>query len=328
MKYFSEDCPELSKKIDLFFHILAQCNDQYYSGKLSIILLGSLSREEASWFNDNGCFCLLSDIEFFVVHPCSIKNFEILEKTAKEAEREIFATESKLFHIDYGYVSIDSMKNMERKLLIFDAIQMGKIVVGDNVLENFPKTTIDNINYEDIKDILIHRTFSALYYGKDLKYTKRIEEYRYNIAKNTLDLMTVVLALNGILVSGFGNKLQLIMQQNLPDHIKEYFSYCLDVKLGKNTSIEMSINQMEILFINLVECLNKDFVIPYKNYFTNFKFIFRRRCGIVKRMINSKTMTLGRKKYLDKLIKCFKEDKSLDLQMLRENYVLNGYPLI
>ena len=113
MKYFSEDCPELSKKIDLFFHILARCNDQYYSGKLSIILLGSLSREEASWFNDNGCFCLLSDIEFFVVHPCSIKNFAILEKTVKEAEREIFATESNFIHLTLFIITnIDIYKFM------------------------------------------------------------------------------------------------------------------------------------------------------------------------------------------------------------------------
>ena len=49
MKYFYRENPELEQKIDEFFRALSRYNDTHYNGELSIILLGSLSRGEATW---------------------------------------------------------------------------------------------------------------------------------------------------------------------------------------------------------------------------------------------------------------------------------------
>ena len=77
MKYFFSENLELEQKIDQFFDILSDKNKQKYAGELSILLLGSLSRGEATWsVTADGRFQLLSDIEFFTAYPDGFAAFE------------------------------------------------------------------------------------------------------------------------------------------------------------------------------------------------------------------------------------------------------------
>ena len=57
---------------------------------------------------------------------------------------------SLLFHIDNTYVCRE-LPDLERKLLTFDARNMGITVVGEDFKNLIPEIDIHNINYYDLK---------------------------------------------------------------------------------------------------------------------------------------------------------------------------------
>ena len=327
MKYFHTDNAELTATIDTFFAKLNDINDKQFGSQLSIVLLGSMSRGEATWILDNGHPHLVSDIEFFTVYPKGFNLFNkftaILHKTAKEC----FQNEpSTLFHIDNTYCCKEYIPLMERKVITFDAMNMGKCVVGPDVMHLFPKITLENINQEDIWDVMIHRCFSVLYYGKPLRDNGKTNEYQYNLAKNSLDLTTVLLAHHGILNSGFTAKVEACQSLPLSDKWKKYFAFCLSIKLNQSPETEFSVNDMENLFLELVTYLKDNYKVSIRNRILNLKSVLRRRMGMLKRMIQRRTIVTGRESLLQELIKCLSNNNPVSSQIISHNYVLNGYP--
>lgn len=327
MKFFSEENAELQHRMESFFQRLSEINEHDFEGKLSVILLGSLSRGEATWAMQDGRIQLLSDIEFFTVYPRGFQRFkEFDEEIQKNAHLELGDIESDLFHVDNTWVEENKLPKLERKLLTFDAQEFGSTVVGSDIKDKLPIITLKNINIEDIYDILIHRMFSVLYYGEKVRERNALQEYRYLLAKNSLDLMTVLLINQGILVSGFENRLNEIRKINKNKEEERYFSYCLDIKQSKKTGDVYSIAEMEGMFISLVVKLNKDFSIPFMNRFYNIKAIARRHLGMMKRSIQVKKVAPSRRKYLDGLIQTYNTKRTLSECQLLDNYILNGYP--
>ena len=294
---------------------------------MSIVLLGSLSRGEGTWIKQNGQDILVSDIEFFTVYPDDVKSLKEYDEYVQVSAKEIFKENiSSLFHVDNGNVLRSRLKGLEKKLLIYDAIHFGKCVVGEDVMQYFPQVAIHNINLYDIRDILTHRIFSVVYYGFPLKASGEMEQYRYSIAKNSLDLMTVILAENGILESGFINKCDRIKQLEIDDEIKRYFDFCLSIKLGKPFETPFAIEEMERIFISLIKSLSGSFKVHYVNKRSNIKHIIRRRLGILKRAIKYRYF-ISPKKHLSNLIKSFEKGEKITSEAKRGNLVLNGYPL-
>ena len=328
MKYFYKENSVLEKKIAIFFAKLSDWNQTYCNGELSILLLGSLSRGEGSWIvDDSGQFLIISDIEFFTIYPKGFKGFqEFLVYLAKLKEDIFFDQSSLLFHIDNTFVCKNGLRKIERKLLIFDAIKYGRILSGPNIIELFPKIDIHNINLFDIRDILTHRLFSVMYYGWELKRNGNLEQYRYNLAKNSLDLMTVLLTKKNILLSGNENKLRAIEKIIDEKCIINYFYYCLDIKLTMTSTYKFSIEEMENLFIEIIALSSKNFKMPIISIICNSKFIIRRKLGIVKRIIKYRYLPNNRQ--ISTLINKFINKNELTEYDVMDNLILNGYPKI
>lgn len=327
MKYFFRENKQLEWQIDAFFHHLALYNKEHFDGCLSVILLGSLSRGEASWKYEDGEAFLVSDIEFFTVYPKGFSCHAEFDKVISQASNMCFTHQkSKLFHIDNTYVMLQRLSKMERKILTYDACNMGKAVVGKNVINLLPHINYQNINKEDIWDILVHRLFSVLYYGRKVRDLGHEDEYKYSLAKNSLDLMTVMLARNGILKTGFINKLDTIKTTEQDRNVVMYLDYCLQVKLCVAKSELFDVDEMEKMFISMVKSLSSSYHIPWSNNLRNFLPVSRRHIGMMRRSWKVKYFSCGRKAYLLKLINCFESKKSLNLSMRKENFVLNGYP--
>lgn len=329
MSYFYKENPKLENKVTLFFDLLSKSNEAKYNAELSILLLGSLSRGEGSWAqNKENDTVLLSDIEFLTIHPNNFEQFKEFDEDIRKASREAFGDESsKLFHIDNSYCSVSNLHKLEKKLLIFDAIEMGKTVIGEDYKYLLPKINIYNINLIDIRDILTHRAFSVLYYGYPLKKEGKIEEYRYSLAKNSLDLMTVILVNNGMLVSGFQNRLKKIEGLAIDDSLKRYFEYCLSIKLSIDSEYDFTIEKMEMIFMSLIQQLDREFKCHILNCVYNIKSIVRRKLGTIKRGILVGNVKISQKKHLHNLFKDL-EDGHLKTSSIKDNYVLNGYPII
>ena len=202
---------------------------------------------------------------------------------------------------------------------------MGKTISGENRLDLFPKIDIHNINLVDIRDILTHRVFSVLYYGLPLKAANRMDEYRYSIAKNSLDLMTVILVNNGLLKSGFQRRLMELQHLEIDDRMKAYFTYCLNVKFSENIDADFSIEEMENFFIFIVEKLDMQFEYHLSNFISNFTSIIRRKMGVLKRGIIKKNFKFSQRRHLHRLISEYKDGK-ITVSSINDNFVLNGYP--
>jgi uncharacterized protein with HEPN domain len=330
MSYFYRSNPTLEKAIDIFFEKLAEENDKKYNSKLSVMLLGSLSRGEGSWqYDKQGNVRILSDLEFFTVYPRGFSQFDDFQKTIDLIGNDVFGTqENILFYIDNTFIAKESLHKLERKEMTYDASVYGKCVVGEDVTRFLPKVTIKNINYEDIRDILAHRLFSVLYYGAKLKDNGRTEDYRYSLAKNSLDLMMVMLVKNAILESGFSNRLSALKRCNVSTAELDYFQYCLDIKLSNEHQYDMEISDMEKVFIDLVICLHKEFKIPLSNRIINLPYVIRRRLGMIKRGILKKKIFLSQERFIDCLIEKYITKIAISCEDITNSYVLNGYPRV
>lgn len=328
MSYFYRESPLLEEKLFLYFKGLADYNDKYFDGKLSVVLLGSFSRGEGTAIQENGKEILLSDIEFFTVYPDGVLPTKEYEEFIQSYAKEIFfENASSLFHVDNSNLSKSRMHKLEKKLLTYDAVHFGKCVVGENVMHLFPKIDYKNINFYDIRDILTHRVFSVLYYGLPLKAEKREAQYKYSLAKNSLDLMTVLLLEHGILESGFINRYKAVENLDIDDSIKKFFSYCLSLKLREPSKYDFSVEEMEHMFISLVKDLNKCFCFRLGNKLKNTRSILRRRIGILKRAFKHRHLPPSPKKHLNNILSTLEHGQKLTKKEERDNFILNGYPV-
>ena len=327
MSFFHKPCKELENKLENFFLEIQKVNKEKYNGCISIILLGSLSRGEGSWdFDANGNIRMLSDIEFFNVVPDKFDRFKEYEEDVNDIIQKFFrGNNSVLFHIDNSYTTYSALHKLERKVLIFDARELGKTVVGEDRISCLPRVTIENINYFDIRDILVHRIFSVLYYGLKMKNAGDLSGYKYSLAKNSLDLMTVYLAEKKVIVSGFSNKLEMTKKLSEDSKLNDYFEYCLKVKYHDFDKDEYSVEEMERIFIDLIVRFNTEFKIPIRNVLVNIFPIARRMLGILKRGIRKGKVLISQKKHLSRLINEY-NNKKLEQETIDANYVLNGYP--
>lgn len=328
MEYFWKDNPILTTQIDDFFKQLAFYNSQNFDSKITILLLGSMSRGEATWIEYEGSARIISDLEFFTIYPDGFnKQIEFNNLISQSAKKCFKNQDSVLFHIDNTWISRSELSRLPRKVLTFDAKNMGKVVFGDQLtLDCIPISTLENINREDIWDIIVHRLFYVLYYGGISRKEGKDKEYRYTIAKNSLDLMTVLLASYNILNTGFYNKLEAIKKTSIDEEYKRYFEYCLSIKLNVDTEYSYSINEMERIFISLIKYCKQSFHVGISNRVLNAKFIFKRRLGIIKRMIRLNQITFGRGLFLEKLINIYDNKEELNQKLIKESYILNGYP--
>lgn len=326
MAYFYKENPVLEAQVNRYFSRLSEYNDAYCDGKLAVILLGSLSRGEGTWQETDVGVRLLSDIEYFTVIPDDFIGQNAFSDYAREVQREVFSDQdSKLFHIDNTFVRRGSLSRMECKLLTYDAVCMGKTVVGEDCVSLLPTITVDNINLCDIRDILTHRAFSVLYYGLPMKRDGDVEGYRYSLAKNSLDLMTVLLVSHGMLESGFIRRLELVNTLPVDERIKEYFAYCLSIKLSTDCDATFTIEEMEEQFLCLLKDLAHTFRIPLKNVWCNRRAVLRRRLGMVKRAL--RYHHLPRCGHLKSLITSFEKKIPLTYRQLNNNLIINGYPI-
>lgn len=326
MAYFYKENKALEAQVNRYFARLSEYNDTYCDGALSILLLGSLSRGEGTWQSTETGARLLSDIEYFTIYPDGFDGFATFTDYANEVRREVFADQdTSLFHIDNTFVRRSSLPRMERKLLVYDAARMGKTVVGEDCVSLLPIVTVENINFCDVRDILTHRVFSVLHYGLPMKREGDMDGYRYSLAKNSLDLMTVLLVSHGLLESGFIRRLELVQALPIDERTKEYFTFCLSVKLSTECECVFTIEEMEERFLHLLKEYARSFRVPLVNVWRNRRVVLRRRLGMMKRALRYRH--LPRCGHLSRLIASFEQKLPLTYRQLNDNLIIHGYPV-
>lgn len=316
---------DVDKFIDAYLQQLKMLVKKNCDGKVSVLLIGSLARGEGTWKYINSIPELVSDIEYLIIYEEGFITNNLRDEIDRLNQIYVNASHSSTFHIDYSFIKRSDLKNLERKLLVYDSKMSGALIIGREVVDDFPEININNINLIDIRDVIIHRVFAVSFYG-DAIDNHESDEYSYLISKNMLDLMTVILASKGVLISGFGNRLNYIEDNNLCPELLEVFKQCLAVKLNCLTERTYSNEELRSIFIKTCDDLFFHFKLYPKNNILNFYSIIRRILGIVKRSIIYRHMVeFG---YYNRLSYNFKSEDHITRRIMLDNLVVNGFPTL
>lgn len=214
------------------------------------ILMGSCSRGEESYYLDDACrWQLLSDYEFTVVtNTNSISeavNKDLTELNQK-LKREIV---SPFFNLEWNFVWKKKLPLMDKRFINFEMSEAKYLICGDEgVFSLLPQINVHNLNFAELNSVVNHRLYHVL---RDFS---RIPEHqqKYLIARNTLDILSVVLPYEGKLICSYQKRLG-----QFPTALAGV-AFSDDILVRMNKSLEMKRNYSSPLYneVSVEELLN------------------------------------------------------------------------
>ncbi|HPJ21455.1 MAG TPA: hypothetical protein PLH18_03765 [Clostridia bacterium] len=327
-KYFYNDDEDLGSRLDIYFDEVEKMVTRDYGGELSVLLIGSLAREEATWREYNGVKRLMSDIDFFIIHhgkrPDCDSLTEKLYGIAGCLESEGI---SRSVYIHYTLVSATRLRKSEHLLVTYDASVFGRLVAGPDPKELMPVISGKSINPHDIRNILFHKLFDLLqdYHFFASHEDREILEYR--LVKSILDLQTVILYRLGFLETGTVNKNARLMSLDAYKEFRPLFDHCTRRKLNLSPDSEISIDSMTLAFLQMCTNEYNFFSSGHRERMRNLPYNFRHLLGTLKRSLEvGKFILPGR--HFKRMIRSAGMGGETDfMDLAHAHYVLMGYPL-
>jgi len=246
---------------DVISDFVDLCHHRLKSKRLGILLVGSASRGEISWVKQGDSYKFYSDIEFVVV-----------VESVDKATQQLFAAEvSKLddkrdlgerFKIDFVLNTWTGITAVEKKIFIFDSKNTGIELGNADVRPLLPTVTINNINFHELNDVLLHRMKALLAeIPVDLKSSNDgHDDFCLSIAKNALDITTWLYPYEGeTLLSGFGNRLDAWEEKKSSLTLSDYFTdedyaflrKCLEIR--KTGDAGLSARQLLVDYLTIYQ---------------------------------------------------------------------------
>ena len=229
-------CKDFSYKPEIH-DLLRRILDALISDKIiSIILSGSVSRGEMSYFYDEGNLKLYSDIELFVILKKRMKKEErgALYNRIKDIEI-VLNDQSKFAHIDISLLSLRRFQRLPPKFQFFETKKTGKVLYGKDLRQYFP----DQVDIKYINEYTLERLWSLiLYFPREFffgKFTEQNErDYKFILSRSILDIPTWILSHNFYFIPGFKNRLEFInknfinlgLQKFLPSWFLSFLNEC------------------------------------------------------------------------------------------------------
>ena len=201
------------------------CESVFCSKKLGILLVGSSARGEFCWSGNIDAPVFYSDIEFIVVIDRADLKFK------KNFHDEIRKLNSSLsfgvrFKVDYVINTWSDLKKADKKIFIFDSKNKGIDLSCNSVVSVLPDVTINNINFSELNDILLHRMKAVIAdIPEDVFTSEEISpELCMSISKNSLDSTTWLFPYEAEkLLSGFKERLEVWKAKKNQLNIFDFF---------------------------------------------------------------------------------------------------------
>ncbi|MGI9830094.1 hypothetical protein [Vibrio vulnificus] len=170
---------------------LAKFNEVY-----SIFLIGSASRGELIIDNDGH---VISDFEFFIITKNKIPRIKIdhMESEVKKISEQV------KIKIDINVMSINQVRKLPRKFIVFDSSATGITLYGEHVGDLFPLVNASNIEMDDVDEIILYRYLEVFQNIEDR------DKLVLSMLKNVLYLLTWAQIKDGNLISGFRNRVEM-----------------------------------------------------------------------------------------------------------------------
>ena len=234
----------------------------------SMILTGSSSRGELSYRRTgHGKLQLLSDYEFVGVTQEHVENAYISDLRAYWADLEMrFGLGSPLFHIDVSLASMSALRRLPPIVRTFELRDTGIVIFGENVLTSGPRITLDRLDFRELNEVLLWRLWAALLYFPWSLLTDGPassdpvdQQYLFVLYRNALDLTTWTLPYEGVLISGFRQRVAYVRDNwssmSLGHFLCDAWPDWLDECLRAKFSFEFSRPLLEVytVFLNQME---------------------------------------------------------------------------
>lgn len=228
---------------------------------VAALLMGSCSRGEETYFiNSNGEKELLSDYEMLIIIKDKSDCSDCDKALMVLAEQLKAQSSSYCFELEWSYKKKSELRRLDKRFIFFEAKECSKIIYGNpKVLELFPRITLKNLNYCELDTIIVHRLYHVLRDTgiSDEKYAK------YLIARNTLDIPSVVLPLEGVLVSTYKKRIEMFLKLPESEFISEGLKKRLEDYLEMKKNYESELYDQYDLTV-----MGKWFLEDFRNLYT------------------------------------------------------------
>ena len=254
-----------------FIFILNQICDNFgWENILSIILYGSTARGELSYTIKNGKLDIFSDYELEVIYKNKIPRHRMdnLKKNLQKLSSQI---KNPLFHVDITYNTKWSFwlkARLDRRIAIYETKKNGIILYGENFLKKLPEITLKNLDMGNTNELTLIRLWMQLLFipknviiGNPSKY--EVEILKYFLARNSLEILTIFLPNQGILLPTYKDRVRYFSQKYkkfsyvFPEDFHVFLNECYNVKktLHYNLSLKDYYQNMLEGYLCLLEYL-------------------------------------------------------------------------
>ncbi|MBT1247046.1 MULTISPECIES: nucleotidyltransferase domain-containing protein [unclassified Thermosipho (in: thermotogales)] len=179
----------------------------------TILLAGSVAKNEAAILEQNDRRILLSDIDLYIIvdsNPKLLKSY-VEKETKKFIETyRIDALFSPFFHISIGITTYGRLKRTWKNLRFYEMIKTGIILYGQEFRDNlnFSFNVLDPIF---TNRLLIERLMQQILFEKYYCNSKKYLNV-YSICRNLTELATIIYYLNGQKVPSYKERAQRIFE--------------------------------------------------------------------------------------------------------------------
>jgi hypothetical protein len=244
----------------------------------SVVLIGSASRGELTWFRSHSRIKLIGDVEFVVFTSITRKRqiVDLVTHFIKNYNSKDWGEVDK-FEIDFGVVTPISVKLLVRSIWLFECQKSGVVIFGKkDPFGKVSKVTIENIDFRSVDYLIMVRLWNVLksLSSVDLEAIKNDEVYLRNI----LDGLTIYLPRLGILSCGYHNRLESMLKVGDADNFIrrniDVFKWATIWKVD-NSSYEAG-HSVEEEFFHIFEYLNIN-----RSSYGSTSLLFSIRCKVM-----------------------------------------------
>lgn len=303
---------------ELFKSILNSLN---LNNVISILFIGSGSRNELSFNVNADSIDIFSDYEFIIVveKMLSQNEFDTLNKLFRSLEKK-WNIKSPLFYIDYGVSTLSKFKLTPPTLWAFEAKNLGVVVYGRDVRQDLVDVTVKNLDYGNLNELIIVRLWNMLVHMNEGFIKKENNEYedfiiKFYYSRNILDIITILLPNYNVLKGGYKNRSNYFMNEfkatkwsNYKDDFKKVTELKVDLK--DNITLEESQNIFNDGFLNLIADISKLEDIKDIDDLENNKYIILKN-----KIFKEKIIRTLRRKFIE--FKLFKDYYKFNLKSIK-----------
>jgi hypothetical protein len=293
--------------------LIKECRDKivdFIGGKnlVSLALIGSAARNELSIKSENPLE-LYSDIEFLIVVNSTLSKNEIAcLRELLNKETKTCAIKNQFFSIDFGICTLKKIYIMPVTLWASEVKVFSVILYGLDFTKYLRKPNINNFDLGSLNELLISRLWNLVIsvpnkYLNGIESQKTLEYVNFSYARNTIDLLTILMPNLGILEFGYKNRLQLLFEKNcvVNETLKNIFKIATQLKLnpnGENLKVEKLDQNFHSAFISVVSIIsNYNFDKNEKSHYFGPLLILSLVCET--KIFKEKLIRRLRRKFID-----------------------------